>query len=418
MKKNTTLGRLLIVTIVSAFFAVDGLCQTKPNMLDFDYSQIFDLRNPLGYIGKNYQRLYMYFDTIYKDTNDASRYIVKGVSRVKQNLCRFNGYIKIDSVVVDNREDSYRSGDDLTPRFTAYAKYEFKEDAAQKGSGVFSGKFWSAIYLYKNKAVCYDDLEWGADSYCNNQFEGTWTSYRTKAKKKANFGDYRIPDSSGLDGGAAEFMPYGGEGWGTYRNMYSNFGEKEISDDLVQAATAEEQREWWKGEKENIVTWKTRKTKGEPCSVDIYRNGKFLQTLKTKVDCLYRIKQSDFNYDGFRDILISPEYDSKRFVYLWSPKSGKYAEAPEFEKVDFTDFYERANCVVGIKQVSHHDVKEYIMYKLLDDKFVLYSTLVKRPYDSVYCEQIIYNQKGEVVDRKKNPKYDDLFGYWKSLFSE
>ena len=25
--------------------------------------------------------------------------------------------------------------------------------------------------------------------------QGTWTSYRTKAKKKANFGDYRIPDS-------------------------------------------------------------------------------------------------------------------------------------------------------------------------------------------------------------------------------
>lgn len=56
------------------------------------------------------------------------------------------------------------------------------------------------------------------------------------------------------------------------------------------------------------------------------------------------------------------------------------------------------------------------MYKLLDDKFVLYSTFVKRPYDSVYCEQIIYNQKGEVVDRKINPKYEEILDFWQSVF--
>lgn len=419
MTKSKTTGIMLIAAILFVFFAVEGHCQTKRNMLNFDYSYIFHEENPLGYIGNKYQRLYMHFDTIYKDKKDASRYIVNGVSRVRQNLCRFSGYIKIDSVVVDNREDSYRSGDDLTPRFTAYAKYEFKEDAAQKGSGVFSGKFWSAIYLYKNIAVRYDDLEWGADSYCNNQFEGTWTSYRTKAKKKANFGDYRIPDSSGLDSGASEFCPCKGEGWDTYRNQYSwQEQEREISDDLVQIATAEEQREWWKGEKENVVTWKTRSRTGKSCYIDVYRNGKLLQTLKTRVDSLYRVYQDDFNCDGFRDIKIVPYYGDGRFVYLWSPKLGLYVENTEYEKYSNICFYKKANCIVGIKQAEHDNVMEFNMYKLLDDKFVLYSTLVKRPYDSVYCEQIIYNQKGEVVDRKKNPKYDDLFGYWKSLFSE
>ncbi len=416
MIKNTTLGRLLIVTIVSAFFAVDGLCQTKPNMLNFDYSQIFHEENPLGYIGNKYQRLYMHFDTIYKDKKDASRYIVNGVSRVRQNLCRFSGYIKIDSVVVDNREDSYRSGDDLTPRFTAYAKYEFKEDAAQKGSGVFSGKFWSAIYLYKN-TVHYDDLEWGADSYCNNQFEGTWTSYRTKAKKKANFGDYRIPDSSDLDSGASEFCPCKGEGWDTYRNQYSwQEQEREISDDLVQIATAEEQREWWKGEKENVVTWKTRSRTGKSCYIDVYRNGKLLQTLKTKVDSLYRVYQDDFNCDGFRDIKIVPYYGDGRFVYLWSPKSGLYVENAEYEKYSNICFYKKANCIVGIKQAERDNVMEFNMYKLLGDKSVLYCTLVKKPFGCVYYEQIIHNQKGEVVSRKKNPKYEEILDFWQSVF--
>ncbi len=43
---------------MSAFFAVYGHCQTKTNMLNFDYSQIFKEVNTLGYIGNNFQRLY------------------------------------------------------------------------------------------------------------------------------------------------------------------------------------------------------------------------------------------------------------------------------------------------------------------------------------------------------------------------
>ena len=409
---------MLIAAILFVFFAVEGHCQTKRNMLNFDYSYIFHEENPLGYIGNKYQRLYMHFDTVYKDKKDASRYNVKGVSRVRQNLCRFSGYIKIDSVVTDDVEDSYRGSlgsNKNTSRFTAYAKYEFKEDAAQKGSGVFSGKFWSAIYLYKN-TVHYDGLEFGADGYCNNQFEGTWASYRTKAKKKANFGDYRIPDSSDMDSGASEFCPCKGEGWDTYRNQCRCFGEGDISDDLIQAATAEEQREWWKGEKENIVTWKTRRRTGESCDIDVFRNGKFLQTLKIRVDSLYRVDQEDFNCDGFRDIMIAPDCGDGRFVYLWSPKSGLYVENTEYEKFNNICFYEEANCVVGIKHAEHDNVKEYNMYKILDGKSVLYCTLTKKPYGCVYYEQIIYNQKGEVVSRKKNPKYEEILDFWQSVF--
>ena len=134
---------MLIAAILFVFFAVEGHCQTKRNMLNFDYSYIFHEENPLGYIGNKYQRLYMHFDTVYKDKKDASRYIVNGVSRVRQNLCRFSGYIKIDSVVVDNREDSYRSGDDLTPRFTLMQSMSLRKmprrkarESFQENSGV------------------------------------------------------------------------------------------------------------------------------------------------------------------------------------------------------------------------------------------------------------------------------------------
>lgn len=49
---------MLIAAILFVFFAVEGHCQTKRNMLNFDYSYIFHEENPLGYIGNKYQRLY------------------------------------------------------------------------------------------------------------------------------------------------------------------------------------------------------------------------------------------------------------------------------------------------------------------------------------------------------------------------
>ena len=42
------------------------------------------------------------------------------------------------------------------------------------------------------------------DAFFNNQFKGTWESYHNNIKKKCNWGDYRMPDSKGLDGGATD----------------------------------------------------------------------------------------------------------------------------------------------------------------------------------------------------------------------
>ena len=103
-------------------------------------------------------------------------------------------------------------------------------------------------------------------------------------------------------------------------------------------------------------------------------------------------------------------------MYLWSPKSGLYVENAEYEKYSNICFYKKANCIVGIKQAGHDNVMEFNMYKLLGDKSVLYCTLVKKPFGCVYYEQIIYNQKGEVVSRKKNPKYEEILDFWQSVF--
>ncbi len=58
-----------------------------------------------------------------------------------------------------------------------------------------------------------------ADGFSNNQFTGSWTSYKTNASKKCNWGDYRIPECGDLDIGAGEFIvneKYIKNGWTSY----------------------------------------------------------------------------------------------------------------------------------------------------------------------------------------------------------
>lgn len=69
-----------------------------------------------------------------------------------------------------------------------------------------------------------------------------WTSYATQKSKKCNWGDWRIPQSGDLDGGAGEFGlngKYDKFGW-------QSFGDRDNSNNAVaQKAKAEENRKWW-----------------------------------------------------------------------------------------------------------------------------------------------------------------------------
>ena len=75
-------------------------------------------------------------------------------------------------------------------------------------------------YINNKRVFLYDDIEEYSDGYRNNQFVGTWTSYKTGVKKVANWGVGRIPCSGDLDFSAAEFSPapeYRKYGWEDYK---------------------------------------------------------------------------------------------------------------------------------------------------------------------------------------------------------
>nr|MBP6410083.1 hypothetical protein [Pseudarcicella sp.] len=68
-----------------------------------------------------------------------------------------------------------------------------------------------------------DAISFNSDGFFNNQFIGSWTSYKTNTSKKCNWGDYRIPESGNLDVGAGEFSvdeKYLKNGWKNYSQAF------------------------------------------------------------------------------------------------------------------------------------------------------------------------------------------------------
>ncbi len=194
---------------------------------------------PLGYIDKNYQRFYIHFISAIQNQNNKLQYFIYGKTKVKENICTFQGTLTIEE------SRTYDQGDIPTLK-QGFAKgnYEFFENPDQKGTGTLKGKFKTDFYINEQGDIKYDALIFVADGFENNQFEGTWTSYTTEISKKCNWGDYRIPDSGGLDIGAGEFSPwekYKQYGWKNYIQAWTYSPDKL---EMIEARKKENEK-WW-----------------------------------------------------------------------------------------------------------------------------------------------------------------------------
>lgn len=268
-----------IITIVAIFLTVNLLAQNQLSLhsskymqkvlnstevggielikdyVYYNFSKIWKKQDKaiLGYIGNNYQRFDIKFLSIIKNVDSPSKYYIYGKSRVKNNLCDFQGELEIIHIrLLGERErlefynEAMKHGDKDAAeahkykRFILLARYTFHEDINKKGTGLFSGVLKSNFYI-DGDDIKYDDLEKGRkDDFRNNQFVGIWQSYKTKVSKKCNWGEYRIPNSSDLDIGAGEFSPnrrYISYGWDVYIKAYLDSNSE---------ALKEEKKLWWK----------------------------------------------------------------------------------------------------------------------------------------------------------------------------
>lgn len=199
--------------------------------------------DPLGFIGDNYQRLYMHFSEVKRVSE--KKYFVRGKSRVRNNICDFEGSLTID--MAREFEIPYYEDIDyvIDPRGiiqgVLIGKYEFFEDPLQNHVGIFKGRFVSSFHITEEGNIEYNVTSFYSDNYINNQFKGIWKPYNSTNERTANWGDYRIPQSGDLDIGAGMFSPvdeYLEFGWQTYREAYFSLERDE-------EAEKEEKKKWW-----------------------------------------------------------------------------------------------------------------------------------------------------------------------------
>ncbi len=262
--------RWLIVVSLLTFKAGDSSCQIvktedfydsikyydlsklwcADSMLNLDCSsnssdpKYFTFPEPLGFIGDNFQRFEIHLLSIKKNKNNPYIYNVTGKTRVKANVSRFSGTITIDTaeIVFDTIIMSALDAQKMK-RGYAICHIAYYEDKRASAGGCLRGTMETDWCIYAGQ-MCYDNYELVADGYSNNQFTGNWKSYKSGATKKCNWGDFRIPESIGLDVGTGEFIvseKYLKNGWQNYMDTYI------YSDSIKQKKEMEiENKKWWK----------------------------------------------------------------------------------------------------------------------------------------------------------------------------
>ena len=195
----------------------------------------------LGFIGDEYQRFFIHFVSVIQNSTIPYEYLVYGKTKVKETIRSFQGTITI-------RESRISTSDDIPTYKQGFAVCDviLYEDKKHSSTGFIKGKLKSKFVIDNKGHFRYDGLMFVGDGFSNNQFVGSWTSYKTNAIKKCHWGEYRIPYSGDLDIGAGEFSvddKYLKYGWANYSQAYGYNNQNELA---TKKALQKEQEEWWK----------------------------------------------------------------------------------------------------------------------------------------------------------------------------
>ncbi|MEL1243917.1 hypothetical protein AAEO56_06550 [Flavobacterium sp. DGU11] len=213
-----------------------------PDSISDDTLEKIEAAESLGFMGNDYERFRIHFTSFTKSRINPLVYNVKGKTNFKNNICNFAGTISVVSAEYDDSLEGIigpgQRGLSIVSNVVIY------EDKLQNGSGIIKGTLITDAFFDAKGRLSYNALMLMADGFRNNQFTGTWTSYKTGASKKCNWGDYRIPESRGLDVGAGEFSvleKYRSKGWESYYDSYCCDPDKPET----KAARKKELEKWW-----------------------------------------------------------------------------------------------------------------------------------------------------------------------------
>ncbi|OUT12479.1 hypothetical protein B9N62_01490 [Campylobacter concisus] len=185
---------------------------------DFDFSNILaDKRIKfLGYIGANYHRLHINFDSIKKISR--SKYVVSGNYKITEEARPFNGEIQISEI---RKYTNFNYGVDdfmkgkINAQGIALATYLIKGETEKFQA---KGCMLTRWYIDNDEKLLYNDISEDEDLYANNLFCGECKVDKVQIKPCA-WDHCRIPNSGDLDIGAGEFSPnpkYIGNDWSDF----------------------------------------------------------------------------------------------------------------------------------------------------------------------------------------------------------
>lgn len=189
----------------------------------FDTNSIFCTINhdQQGVIGSLYRRIDLHISEV-TATEDPLKYLVKGKSKVGENICDFTGTVTLLYLYEIIKNADVPGGGMLL------AHYEFFEDSTQHHVGVFKGVFECDVVIDQDKrTVKFSDAHMSANGYYNRTYIGTWQGYNGGAAKKCIWGDFRLPFTFGFSHGAGNMRVskrYEKYGWKSYNEqLYSGY---------------------------------------------------------------------------------------------------------------------------------------------------------------------------------------------------
>ncbi len=348
MKRITAIFLLLVCN-----FTLFAQNNTDLQISKYDFSEVLQADSPfsLGILGKEFKRLQIYYESVTKISSDT--YKVKGASNAAGNVCPFEGTIKITAIEGQNSEDFEANH----PVYLLTASYNFRETAGV-GTGTFSGKAIFDIWIDEGEPVLENTMQ-AADGYRNSQYVGVWISDKTKVKKIANWGAWRIPESGDLDQGVGQFIPsekYHAKGWSNYYRSVTNSSEEVRNNAIYQ-----EERSWW----DKTAPVLTFKQSASGSTIRVAKpNGALIQTLKFNVsDAPLYI---DINQDGYKDLVQNAD---DGLCYIFAPSDGKFYNLPSYSIVKYKGYltYSPANKLITMHYDRTTKITSYYMYSCRKD---------------------------------------------------
>jgi hypothetical protein len=141
-----------------------------------------------GFFGADHYRIEFAITSVARDAKQPQVYHVRGKNRYKKRITPFSGTITLQQVLRGPVEAA-AEGQPPLETYVLKGKFEFREDAAAAGRGVFKGTVAADAVVAATGKAKLGWIENSATKGCGYKFEGQWVSAQTGAAKPVLWGN-------------------------------------------------------------------------------------------------------------------------------------------------------------------------------------------------------------------------------------